>query len=384
MIKRILLLGASGSIGQQTIDVIRQHPDHYVITAVSVGHNVDYLKQFLTDHSVRFVCIADPQKLPALQAQYPKITFFSGDQGLIEITNQNCYDLAVNALQGLVGLKPTLNVIAHGHDVALANKETLVAGGSLVMEKAKENHCHIFPIDSEHSAIWQCLQGNKQSEVKRLIITASGGPFFHCSLEELQKVTLAQALHHPTWTMGAKITIDSATLMNKGFEVIEAHWLFGMPYEKIDVIIHPESVIHSLVEYQDHAVMAQMGVSDMRIPIQYALSYPKRWSNDTHSLDLATLKTLHFEARDDVKFPLLKLAYQSGNKKGNCTAALNGANEQAVAMFRNEEIKYLDIAKAITYAISKCQFIEKPDIDDIMETDRQARQLVLNKEWMEN
>ena len=382
MSKKVLILGASGSIGQQTVDVISQHSDAYQITGVSVGHNIEFLKSFLNHCPVGFVCVQQPQQLPALQEEYPSVRFFSGSDGLIELTSVCDYDLAVNALQGFVGLAPTLNIIEHGHDIALANKETLVAAGELVMAAARQHKVSILPLDSEHSAIWQCLQTSQVSDISRLIITASGGSLRQYSRAELADVTRKQALNHPTWKMGAKITIDSATMMNKGFEIIEAHWLFGMPYEKIDVIIHPESVIHSMIEFKDHTVMAQLGVSDMRLPIQYALSYPRRWTNNSASLDLVQLGRLDFAAADFERYPLLQLAYETGKAGGNKAAAVNGANEAAVRMFLNDEIGFLDIEKAVFSAAAHMTFTSRCDLNDIIQTDNWARQYVLSKEWM--
>ena len=274
--KKIVLLGASGSIGLQSIDVIKKHKEKFEIVAFSVGKNIKICKELITTLGCKTVCVYSKDDKEILEKEFVDVDFYYGDDGLISLTNIVEYDLLINALVGFVGLMPTINAIRNKKDVALANKETLVVAGSIVNEELKKNNCKLFPIDSEHSAILQCLQGNKLSQVKKIIITASGGSFRNLSRNELKDVTIEQALNHPNWLMGEKITIDSATMMNKGFEVIEAHYLFNINYENIEVVLHEESVIHSMVEYIDGAIMAQIGSADMRVPIQYALSYPER------------------------------------------------------------------------------------------------------------
>jgi len=369
--KNILLLGASGSIGKQSFDIINQHKDLYHLCGVSVGNNVDFLLSLIDEYKLSYVCVKKQEDAVYIKNKYPHINIYFGDDGLVSLVNECNYDLCINALQGFVGLIPTMNVLERGIDVALANKETLVAAGDIVMAKAKEKKCHIIPIDSEHSAILQCLNGNNINEVNKIIITASGGPFFRKNRSELINVTKEDVLKHPNWNMGNKITVDSATMMNKGFEVIEAHHLYNMPYEKIDTLIHPQSIIHSMVEYQDHTVMAQLGLPDMRLPIQYALSYPNRLTNTSEFLDL-TNRNLEFYKMDFDRFPLLKLAYDLGEKGGNLCAVMNGANEASVHMFLNNECKFIDIEKYIFETVKHAKFIENPTIEDILESNQWA------------
>ncbi|MBR2825769.1 MAG: 1-deoxy-D-xylulose-5-phosphate reductoisomerase [Solobacterium sp.] len=375
--KRIVLLGASGSIGLQTMDVVEQHPDEFEVVGLSVGQNIPALRQILRKHNIYTVCVQNKEDLPNLQEQYPDITFLYGDEGLEKLVTIEDYDILVNALVGFVGLYPTYKAIETGHDIALANKETLVVGGDLIMPLAKEKKVHIYPIDSEHSAIFQCLQGNHHKDIKRLIITASGGSFRTKTREELEHVTVKEALQHPNWTMGAKITIDSATMMNKGFEVIEAHHLFDIPYEQISVLMHDESIIHSMVEFQDHAILAQLGTPDMRIPIQYALTWPDRYPIHVgEPLDLAKVQTLHFHDADFKRYPLLALAYEVGRRKGNLPAVMNGANEEANQAFREGKIKFLQIEDAVYNAVYQVGFNEVHTIDDLKKADQAARQYV--------
>lgn len=370
--KKILLLGASGSIGKQSIDIINQHLDEYQLVGASVGNSVDYLLSLIKQFDLKYVYVKSRNDYQLVKENYPFINCFFGENGLVDLVNAFNYDLCINALQGFVGLIPTMNVLERGIDVALANKETLVAAGDIVMQKSKEKNCKIIPIDSEHSAIFQCLNGNDIKDVKKLIITASGGPFFKKGREELKKVTKEDVLKHPNWSMGEKITVDSATMMNKGFEVIEAHHLYNIPYEKIETIIHPQSIIHSLVEYRDHSVMAQLGNPDMRLPIQYALSYPKRLSNSSESLDLVKKNHLDFYEMDFERFPLLKLAFDLGKKGGNLTAIMNGANEASVRMFLNNECEFLDIENYVFETVKAAKYIEKPSLQEIVESNNWA------------
>jgi 1-deoxy-D-xylulose-5-phosphate reductoisomerase len=378
--KRLVLLGASGSIGTQTIDIVLQHPDQFEITALSVGHNIGKLKEILAQVPVKKVCVQEEKDASALKGAYPEITFLHGDEGMCTLAQEKDYDLLVNALVGFVGFLPTLKAIESGHDIALANKETLVCGGKLIYEALHQYHCSLYPIDSEHSAIFQCLQGNTHDQVKRLIITASGGAFRTKTREELKNVTVEQALAHPNWTMGAKITIDSADMMNKGFEVTEAHWLFDMDYDKIDVVMHPESVVHSMVEYVDHSTMAQMGAPDMRLPIQYALTWPQRLPfQQDHPLDLTEIGTLHFEKPDVRRFPLLALAYEAGRKGGNLSAVMNGANEVANAAFREGKIPFLMIEDIVIEAVHKVPFKEVESVQDLLDADAWGRAYAENR-----
>ena len=383
MMKRIVLLGASGSIGLQTMDVVEQHPDEFQVVGLSVGQNIPALRQVLRKHDIYTVCVQKEEDLPILQEQYPDITFLCGEEGLEKLVTIEDYDILVNALVGFVGLYPTYRAIETGHDIALANKETLVVGGDIIMPLAKEKKVHIYPIDSEHSAIFQCLQGNRHKDVNRLIITASGGSFRNKTREELEGVTVKEALDHPNWTMGAKITIDSATMMNKGFEVIEAHHLFDMPYDKIDVLMHDESIIHSMVEFEDHAVLAQLGTPDMRIPIQYALTWPNRYPIDVgEPLNLAKVQTLHFHEADAERYPLLALAYEVGRRKGNLPAVMNGANEVANLAFREGKLTFLQIEDAVFNAVYQVGYKDIKTIEDLKEADQAARKYV--KDFIED
>ncbi len=372
--KRLVLLGASGSIGVQTIDVVLQHPDEFSIRALGVGRNIKVLKEILAKISVDLVSVQIEEDAEELRPLYPNIEFVSGDAGLNQLAALEDYDVLVNALVGFAGFMPTLTAIQHHHDVALANKETLVCGGKLIYEALHEYGQQLYPIDSEHSAIFQCLQGNEHREIKRLIVTASGGSFRRLSRDQLQDVTVEQALAHPNWAMGAKITIDSATMMNKGFEVTEAHWLFDIDYDHIDVLMHPESIVHSMVEFVDHSTMAQMGSPDMRLPIQYALTWPRRYElAQEKPLDLAAVGTLHFAEPDYERFPLLALAYEAGRKGGNLSAVMNAANEAANLAFRQGKIPFLMIEDIVIGAVHDAQFHELETVQDLIDADAWGR-----------
>lgn len=381
MMKRLLLLGASGSIGTQTIDVITQHPDQFELVSFGVGHQIDkareYLKMFPEIHSFSVIEKEDALKL---QKEYPDKEVLYGEEGMQELASRSNYDLLVNALVGFAGFMPTLKAIQSHHNVALANKETLVCGGELIKRALKENDCVLYPIDSEHSAIWQSLRGNQHDQVERLLITCSGGSFRNKTREELQHVTVEQALAHPNWSMGAKITIDSATLMNKGFEVTEAHWLFDIDYDHITVLMHPESVLHSAVEYVDHAIIGQMGAADMRLPIQYALTYPDRLPlKEEHPLDLTEIGTLHFYKPDTQRFPLLALAYEAGKKGGNLDAIMNGANEVANAAFRKGKIPFLKIEEIVMGAVHEAPYHALDTVQDLTDADQWGRSYAMEK-----
>ena len=375
--KRLVLLGASGSIGTQTIDVVLQHPDLFEIIALSVGHRIDVLQKILEKVDVKVVCVQAEADAVKLKEAYPDKEFLHGDAGLETLAERNDYDVLVNALVGFVGFMPTLKAIETGHDVALANKETLVVGGKLIYEALHKYNRSLYPIDSEHSAIFQCLQGNKHSQVRRLLITASGGSFRNRTRDQLKDVTVEQALAHPNWSMGAKITIDSADMMNRGFEVTEAHWLFDLDYDHIDVVMHPESVVHSMVEYVDHSIIAQMGSADMRLPIQYALTWPERYPLEEKKFDLTEIGTLHFEKPDTRRFPLLALAYEAGKKGGNLDAVMNSANEVANAAFRKGEIPFLMIEDIIIEAVHKAPFREVNTVQDLLDADAWGREFAL-------
>ena len=376
--KRCCVLGVTGSIGVQTVDVCTAHPEAFQITSISAGRNIPQLKKLIAQlPQLKAVCVQEEADCQRLAQEYPDLEWVWGETGLLRLSERDDYDVLVNALVGFVGLKPTLQAIEAGHDVALANKETLVVAGAFVNAACRKHHVALLPIDSEHSAIFQCLQGSRREQLSRLIITASGGSVRDKTREELRGVTVAQALAHPNWSMGAKITIDSATMMNKGFEVIEAHWLFDVDFDHIDVLIHKESVIHSLVEYQDHAVIAQLGTADMRLPIQYALSYPERLELfNSQPLDLAAVGTLHFAPADFARYPLLALAYEAGRKQGTMPAVMNAANEEANAAFREGKISFLDIEELVIDACRTLAFTETPSLDAIFEADRQAREFV--------
>ena len=376
MKKRILLLGASGSIGTQTIDIIEQHPEQYELVSFGVGKNIDYARKLLTKYPVSLISVERKEDSEELQKEFPHTRVTYGNEGLVELVTSVDYDLLVNALVGFVGLEPTLKALETKHNVALANKETLVVGGELVNKAALENGCVITPIDSEHSAIAQCLAGNPYKQIKKLIITASGGSFRKKTREELKDVTVEEALSHPNWTMGAKITIDSATMMNKGFEVMEAHYLFDIPYEQIEVLMHDESIIHSMVEYKDGAVMAELGTPDMRIPIQYAISDPDNLRSELNlgeSLDLAKVATMHFHAPDYNRFPLLKLAYDIGKNPGTNQAVLNASNEVANAAFRNHRIPFLMIEEVVFKTVEAFENKPVTSLKELIEVDQKAR-----------
>ncbi|MGN1343864.1 MAG: 1-deoxy-D-xylulose-5-phosphate reductoisomerase [Traorella sp.] len=372
--KKIVLLGASGSIGSQTLDVIRHHQDEFELVGFSLGKRVEKVSLILNEFDVHEVCVGSSEDAKRLSKQYPNVHFMSGDEGLLELVSIPQANWVVNALVGSVGLKPTLCAIEHDKNIALANKESLVVGGKFVKEALKKHHVELTPIDSEHSAIFQCLQGIQRNDLDKLIITASGGSFRDKTRDELKGVSVKEALLHPNWRMGAKITIDSATLMNKGFEVIEAHYLFDVDYDDIEVLLHKESIIHSLIQTKDTALLAQLGTADMRLPIQYALSYPDRFELvHGEKCDLAKIGTLHFDRVDENRFPLLRVAYECGQKEGNACAILNAANEVAVHAFLNEEIEFLDIEKLIFMALENIEYIKDATLEDIFETDQKTR-----------
>ena len=374
--KKIILLGANGSIGTQTLDVIKDK--EFKVVGMSVGHDLELAKKNIAKFNPEIVCTRTFNDMLQLQKEFNmKIVY--GDEGLIQVATYmpNEEILLVVALVGSIGLAPTVKAIEIGRNIALANKETLVMAGDIVMDLAKKHHVTIFPIDSEHSAIYQSLVGENKEDVKRLMITASGGSFRDLSREELLNVTLSDALKHPNWQMGAKITIDSSTMMNKGFEVIEAHHLFDIPYEKIDTILHPESIIHSMVEFKDSSIKAQMGVSDMRIPILYALTYPSRVVYD-NNLSLInrnlTFKELSFE-----RFPCLKMAYEAGMKGNIYPTVLNASNEAAVNLFQQGKISYLAIEKIIVEALANTKEVEELSLDIILKVNKEVQEEILIK-----
>ncbi|MBN6887198.1 1-deoxy-D-xylulose-5-phosphate reductoisomerase [Cytobacillus horneckiae] len=375
--KYISLLGASGSIGTQTLDVIKEHPEEFKLAAFSVGRNIDLARKIIIDFQPELVSVGEKSSADMLKAEFPGISFTYGQLGLTEVAVYHRSDIVVNAVLGRVGLEPTLQAIEDKKTIAIANKETLVTAGHLVMDAAKENNVQLLPVDSEHSAIFQALQGEKEKNIDRLILTASGGSFRDQSRADLENVTVAEALNHPNWSMGAKITIDSASMMNKGLEVIEAHWLFSLPYEKIDVLLHNESIIHSMVEFHDSSVIAQLGTPDMRVPIQYALTYPDRLPlPSANRLNLAQIGKLHFKEMDFERFRCLKFAYEAGKAGGSMPAVLNAANEAAVAAFLEGKISFLKIEDLIESALERHQTIKHPELSDIQAIDEETRKYI--------
>ena len=375
--KYISLLGATGSIGTQTIDIIREHKEYFSLVAMSIGRNLSLARKMIIEFSPELVSTIEKNDAEILQAEFPNVTFSYGEKGINDVAVYDKADILVNAVTGSVGLQPTLQAIEAKKTIAIANKETLVTAGHLVMDAAKKHQVSILPVDSEHSAIFQCLQGENRKTIEKIILTASGGSFRDRSREELKNVTVKEALNHPNWSMGAKITIDSASMMNKGLEVIEAHWLFDLPYEKIDVLLHKESVIHSMVEFHDSSVMAQLGSPDMRIPIQYALTYPDRISlPSAKKLDLAQIGKLHFQKMDLDRFRCLKYAYEAGKAGGSYPTVLNAANEAAVAAFLSGQIKFLQIEDLVEESLNRHERIENPSLAEIEEIDKKTRDWV--------
>lgn len=375
--KGISLLGATGSIGTQTIDIIRSNRDQFELVAIAVGKNLELTREIINEFHPKLVSVQNQADAAILQREFAGISkILSGDEGLIDVAVHPDANVFVNAILGSVGLVPTLNAIEAGKTIALANKETLVTAGHIVMARARDRKVPVLPVDSEHSAIFQCLQGERQKNIERLIITASGGSFRDKTREELLDVTIEDALHHPNWSMGAKITIDSATMMNKGLEVIEAHWLFDQPYDKIDVLLHRESTVHSMVEFHDGSIIAQMGTPDMRIPIQYALTYPERTPTNAARLDLTELGTLHFQKMDFNRYRCLRFAYEAGRRGGTLPVVLNAANEVCVQAFLNGKIKFLEIEDVIEWALENHVPTANPDLDTILSVDQETREIV--------
>ena len=380
MVKCVSILGSTGSIGRQSLDIISRLPEIRV-AALTAGTSVERMAQQCRQFRPQLAVMATQQAAEALEKEIRDLPIRVnwGEEGLIEAATMNDADCVITAVVGMVGLKPTLAAIRAKKRIGLANKETLVCAGEIVMAEAEKYGVEIIPVDSEHSAIFQCLMGaGEKKEIKRLILTCSGGPFFGMTREQLQKVTKADALKHPNWKMGAKITIDCATLMNKGLEVIEAMRLYRMPLEQVDVVIHRQSIVHSMVEFVDGAVMAQMGAPDMRLPIQLALTYPERFDCPVDPLDLLSCGSLTFSAPDMENFPCLALARACAKAGGTACPAMNGANEEAVAMFLNDEIGFYDIYRLVNQAVENVPFIQNPDLSQVLEADRLARQAVRN------
>lgn len=373
--KKITVLGSTGSIGTQSLEVIKAHPDRFRVEALTCGKNKKKLEEQIEKFRPAFAVTEREEDAHDLMRKFPRTEFSWGEKGLIEAAEGGC-DMVLNALMGMRGLAPTYAAIQAGKDIALANKETLVAGGELVMDAAAKAGVKLLPVDSEHSAIFQCLEGNQDRPVKKILLTASGGPFRGYTKEQLENVTLAQALKHPKWNMGAKITIDSATMMNKGLEVIEARWLFDVEAEKIQILVHPQSIVHSAVEFMDNSIIAQLGVPDMRIPISLALGYPDRLKNGERELDFfGEGSNLTFEKPNPEVFGCISLAYEAIARGGSCPAVMNAANEVLVAAFLEEKIRFVDIEKTLACILDAHKTAYNLDLEGILEIDKETRKL---------
>lgn len=382
--KKVAVIGSTGSIGRQTLDIIAQHPDKFSAEVLTANTQADLLIEQALKFNPNVVVIADKTQYAKVKEALSQtdIKVFAGKESIDDVVQMDCVDIVLMALVGFAGLSPTIKAIEKGKLIALANKETLVVAGEYVMSLAKQNNTAILPVDSEHSAIFQCLIGEINNEINKIYLTASGGPFRNFTKDELSKVSVAQALNHPNWAMGKKVTIDSATLMNKGFEMIEARWLFDIKPSKIEAVIHPQSIIHSMVEFEDGSIKAQLGIADMRLPIQYALSFPERLPNSSEKLDIYKYSTLTFEKPNRELFPCLDMAYYAIEKGGNAPAIMNAANEVAVEAFLKEKIKFIEIGNIIEKAFNTFAFVEKPSLEDYFKTDElvkeQLKQEILN------
>ena len=380
--RQIAILGSTGSIGTQTLQVVEEHPECFEVYAITANTRVDELIAQARKFMPEAVVIADETKYPKLKEALDDlpIKVYAGYEAICQIVESGPIDIVVTAMVGFSGLRPTINAIKAGKAIALANKETMVVAGELINALAMEYKTPILPVDSEHSAIFQCLAGEMHNKVEKLILTASGGPFRTFTKEQLEHVTKEQALKHPNWSMGAKITIDSASMMNKGFEVMEAKWLFGVGAQDIEVVVHPQSVIHSMVQFEDGAIKAQLGTPDMRLPIMYALTYPSRLPSSFGRLDWNNIKEFTFEKPDLELFPNLRLAYEALAKGGNIPCVVNAANEICVAAFLNDRVKFTDMPRLIERAMNEATYILKPSLDDYLETDNEIRRIV--EEWI--
>ncbi|CCI19718.1 1-deoxy-D-xylulose 5-phosphate reductoisomerase [Microcystis aeruginosa PCC 9807] len=382
--KKISILGSTGSIGTQTLDIVTDHPDKFQVVGLATGNNIQLLSEQIRQFRPQIVAINNESQLEDLKSLISDLDYtpiiLAGKEGVIEVARYGDSESVVTGIVGCAGLLPTIAAITAGKDIALANKETLIAGGPVVLPLVEKHGVKLLPADSEHSAIFQCLQGVPPGGLKKIILTASGGAFRDLPVEKLPQVTVADALKHPNWSMGRKITIDSATLMNKGLEVIEAHYLFGVDYNAIDIVIHPQSIIHSLIELQDTSVLAQLGWPDMRLPLLYALSWPERIYTDWEPLNLVKAGSLTFKEPDHQKYPCMGLAYAAGRAGGAMPAVLNAANEQAVALFLEEKISFLDIPRVIEKVCDRFTIHNSstPSLDDILAADNWARQEVSN------
>ncbi|GAB4287980.1 MAG: 1-deoxy-D-xylulose-5-phosphate reductoisomerase [Marinilabiliales bacterium] len=375
MIKRIAILGATGSIGKQALEIIRENPDKFEVEVLTANNNYEELIKYALEFKPNAVVIANEKfyKRVSDALESADIKVYAGLSAINQIVEMSSIDMVLTAMVGFSGVIPTINAIKNGKNIALANKETLVAAGQIITNLAIEHKVYIIPVDSEHSAIFQCLEGESLKNVEKIYLTASGGPFRKTPIENLKHVKAEDALKHPIWNMGNKISIDSATMMNKGLEIIEAKWFFNLKPEQIQVIIHPESIIHSLVQFEDGSIKAQMGLPDMRIPIRYALSYPDRLKSTDKRFDFLDYPTLHFELPDLKKFRNIELAYKALKKSGNLTCTLNAANEIAVDAFLKGKISFTDISDIIEKAMDKITFVQNPNIEDLIETDKESR-----------
>ena len=377
MVKQLCILGSTGSIGTQTLDVVAAYPERYSVYALCAHRSIDKLVEQAHRFHPEVVCIADESLYDSLQAQLSTLDckVWAGADAIAEVVTMPSVDIVVAAMVGYAGLRPTIEAIKAGKTIALANKETLVVAGEIICDLAMQHHAPILPVDSEHSAIFQSLVGEERSEIEKILLTASGGPFRTYSLAQMKSVTAADALKHPNWEMGAKITIDSASMMNKGFEVIEAKWLFGVPVEKVQVLVHPQSIVHSAVQFTDGAIKAQLGAPDMRLPIQYALSFPERLASDFPRANLFDLGALTFEQPDMERFPNLALAYEAMHRGGNSPCVLNAANEVVNLAFREGRCGFLQMSDIIGKTMNQTAFIAKPTYEDYVATDAEARSI---------
>lgn len=382
-LKNISILGVTGSIGTQALDVIKDKENEIELIGVTAHKNFEKLIEIIKEFNPKYVGITDEKCFEKVKCfcedNKKEVILYGGEGALEKIATLDEIDTVLTSVVGIVGLKPTIKAIEAKKNIALANKETLVVAGDIVKTAAKKNNVKIVPVDSEHGAIFQCLQGNNRNEVNKIILTASGGPFRGKTRDDLKEITPKEALKHPKWNMGRKISIDSSTLVNKGLEVIEAHYLFDVDYEDIEVVVHPQSIIHSMVEYKDNSIIAQLGSTDMRLPIQYALTYPVRKKAVASPLDFRTLKELTFEQPDMETFRCLKLAYKAGKLGGNMTAIYNGANEIAVDLFLNNKIKYLQIEEIIEDCMNKFEHVKNPNLEEVLNIDKEVREYVLKR-----
>lgn len=378
MKRNIAILGSTGSIGTQALDIVRDHPDQFEIYALTANENIDLLIKQTREFLPEVVVIANEHKYEALKEALKDlpVKVWAGSESIAQVVESDPIDIVLTAMVGYSGLKPTINAIKAGKVIALSNKETLVVAGELITSLALENKVPILPVDSEHSAIFQCLTGER-SPIEKIILTASGGPFRNHSLNQLRKVTKKEALNHPNWDMGAKVTIDSASLMNKGLEMIEAKWLFDIEPDKIEVVVHPQSIIHSMVQFEDSSIIAQLGLPDMHLPIQYALAYPNRLKSNFERLDFFKLKEMTFEKPDTDRFRNLAFAFEAARAKGNMACIMNAANEIAVAAFLNDRIGFLEISEVIEKTMQRAGFVKTPSYDDYVQTDMEARYIAM-------